>query len=42
VDSLQISNISGLPLMLFKWLSKLDRLRAVQHQYHIDIKGAGS
>ena len=41
-SSHQISNTSGPPLTPFKLLSNLDRLRAVQPQYRIDIGGTSS
>src|SRR6218665_778136 len=37
---LQISNTRGPPMTCLRRLSNLDRLCAIQTQYHIDISGA--
>jgi len=39
---LRISNASGPTVMSFKRMSKLDRLRVVQHQYRTESSGASS
>jgi len=38
----QISNTSELNVMSFKWLSKWDWLRVVQHEYRTDTNGTNS